>query len=137
MESTAISSLLQKILLVPIVGLWVFHMYQRRYKDAAIRKRLATLGLTAVLIGAWVFAWLFERCGVADRWLVVVAGAVVAVVIWQRKRLLPFHARCVRCGRRLTIGRMLSWDANTCEACEPPVSPEAPPQQGSPKGDVS
>ncbi len=119
MESTAISSLLQKILLVPMVGLWIFHLYQRRFKDAAVQKRLATLGLTAILIGAWVAAWLFERYAVADRWLVAVAGAAVGVLVWQRRLLLPFRSRCVRCGNKLGMVRMLSWDSNTCEACEP------------------
>ena len=121
MVSTALSTLLQRILLVPIVGLWIFHMYQRRFKDAAVHKRIATLGLTAVLIGAWLAAWLFERYGVDDRWLAVVAVAAVFVVAWQRKLLLPFRSRCVRCGKPLGLTRMLSWDSNTCEACEPPL----------------
>ena len=120
METTAISVLLQKVLLVPIVGLWIFHMYQRRFKDAAVRKRIATLSLTAVLIAGWVAAWVFERYAIADRWLLPVAVVAVALVIWQRKLMLPFRARCVRCGKRLGMVRMLSWDNNTCEACEPP-----------------
>ncbi len=120
METTALSSLLQKVLLIPIVGLWAFHMYQRRFKDAAVRKRIATLSLTAVLIAGWVAAWVFERYSIADRWLVVVAAAAVALVIWQKKLMLPFRARCVRCGKALGMTRMLSWDSNMCEACEPP-----------------
>ncbi len=119
MESTVVSSLLQKILLAPIVGLWAFHMYQRRFKDAAVRKRIATLGLTAVLIAGWVVAYLFQRYSVGDRWLVLVAAGAVALVIWQRKLMLPFRSRCARCGRRLGLSRILSWDSNTCEACEP------------------
>ena len=120
METIALSSLLQKVLLVPIVGLWAFHMYQRRFKNAAVRKRIATLSLTAVLIAGWVAAWVFERSAVADRWLVVVAVAAVALVIWQRKLMLPFRTRCVQCGKGLGLTRMLSWDSNMCEACEPP-----------------
>ena len=119
MDGTALSTLLQKILLVPIVGLWVFHMYQRRFKDAAVHKRIATLSLTSVLIGGWLAAWIFEKYTVDDRWLIVVAAAAVLVVIWQRKLMLPFRARCVRCGGRLGMKRMFSWDSNTCEACEP------------------
>lgn len=119
MVSTALSILLQRILLVPIVGLWIFHLYQRRFKDAAVRKRIATLSLTAVLIGGWVAAWLFERYTIDDRWLIVVAAAAVFLVVWQRKLMLPFRSRCVRCGKPLGLTRMLSWDSNTCEACEP------------------
>jgi hypothetical protein len=118
--STALSTLLQKILLIPIVGLWVFHLYQRRFKDAAVRKRIATLSLTAVLIAGWAAAWAFTTYAVDDRWLIVVAAAAVFLVIWQRKLMLPYRARCARCGKRLSLTRMLSWDSNTSEACEPP-----------------
>jgi predicted MFS family arabinose efflux permease len=119
-EQTAISALLLKVLLVPMVGLWVFHMYQRRFKAAAERKRIATLSLTAVIIGAWVAAWLFNHYGVADIYLVAVAAAAVAVVIWQRKLMWPYRLKCRQCGKPLGLMRVLSIDSNKCEACEPP-----------------
>ena len=119
MEQTAISSLLLKILLIPMVGLWAFHLYQRRFKDAAVRKRIATLSLTAVIIAAWVAAWFFSRYGVGDTYLVLVAACAVGVVIWQRKRILPYRVRCARCGKPLSLQRMLSYDSNLCDACQP------------------
>jgi hypothetical protein len=118
-ESTAISALLQKILLAPMVALWIFHLYQRRFREAGTRKRIATLSLTMVIIGAWIAAWLFSRYGIADEWLIAVAVVAVAVVIWQRRLMLPFRPRCARCGKPLSLMRMFSWDSNTCEACEP------------------
>ena len=63
MDNTAVSTLLQKILLVPMVALWALHLYQRKFKKRG-RKRIATLSLTMVLIGVWVAAWLFARYGV-------------------------------------------------------------------------
>jgi hypothetical protein len=120
MEKTAVSVLLQKILLVPIIALWVFHLYQRKFKDAGTHKRIATLSLTMVLIGGWVAAWVFSRYGIGDEWLILVAACAVAVVAWQRKLMLPFRRRCVACGASLSITRMFSWDSNKCEACEPP-----------------
>jgi hypothetical protein len=119
MEKTAVSVLLQKILLVPIVALWVLHLSQRKFKDAGTRKRIATLSLTMVLIGGWVAAWLFSRYGVEDGWLILVAVVAVAIVAWQRRLMLPFRRRCVKCGAPLSIIRMFSWDSNKCEACEP------------------
>jgi uncharacterized membrane protein len=116
---TEISVLLQKILLVPMVGLWAFHLSQRRWKEAGTRKRLATLSLTVVVIAAWIAAWVFTRSGIDDAWLVAVAAGAVAVVLWQRRLMLPFRRRCVRCGKSLSFSRALSWDSNTCEACEP------------------
>jgi len=122
MEKTALSVLLQKILLVPMVALWALHLYQRKLKDAGTRKRIATLSLTMVLIGGWVAAWLFSRYGIGDKWLVLVAVCAAAIVIWQRRLMLPFRRRCVRCGTPLSAIRMFSWDSNKCEACEPPAT---------------
>ena len=120
MEHTVISGLLLKILLIPMVALWAFHLYQRRFKEAAVRKRIATLSLTVVIIAAWVAAWFFTRYGVGDTYLVLVAACAVGVVIWQRKRMLPYRVRCVRCGKLLTLERMSSYDSNLCDACQPP-----------------
>jgi len=122
METTALSALLQKALLVPMVALWAFHLYQRRFRDAGTRKRIATLSLTMVIIGAWIAAWLFTRFGIADEWLIAVAALAVAVVFWKRRLMLPFRRRCARCGAPLSFTRMFSWDSNTCEACEPPAT---------------
>ena len=119
MAQTAVSVLLQKVLLIPMVALWLFHLYQRRFKEAAVRKRIATLSLTAVIIGAWVCAWLFARYGVDDIYLLAVAAAAVVVVVWQRKLMLPYKSHCVQCGKPLHLMRVLSYDSNTCEACEP------------------
>ncbi len=119
MEKTALSVLLQKILLVPIVALWALHLYQRKFKDAGTRKRIATLSLTMVLIGGWVAAWIFSRSDVGDEWLVLVAACAVAIVVWQRRLMLPFRRRCVQCGASLSMTRMFSRDSNKCEACEP------------------
>jgi hypothetical protein len=118
-ERTLISSLLQKILLVPMVALWAFHLYQRRFKEAATRKRIATLALTMVLIAAWVAAWVFSRYGISDAWLFLVAGLAVAVVVWQRKLMLPYRLMCLQCGKPLSITLIFSRDSNKCEACEP------------------
>jgi hypothetical protein len=118
-EHALLSSLLLKILLVPIVALWAFHLYQRRFKEAAVRKRIATLSLTVVLIAAWVAAWVFSRYGIGDTWLLLVAVLAVAVIIWQRKLMLPYRLSCIQCGKPLALTRMLSHDSNKCEACEP------------------
>ncbi len=122
MEYTVISHLLLKVLLIPMVALWAFHLYQRRFKNAGVRKRIATLSLTVVFIGAWVAAWFFDRYGVPDVYLIAVAAAAVIVVIWQRRRLLPYTRHCVQCGKPLSLTRMFSWDSNKCEVCEPPIA---------------
>jgi Na+/proline symporter len=118
-EHTAVSSLLLKVLLVPMVALWAFHLYQRRYKEKAVRKRIATLSLTSVIIVGWVAAWIFSRYGVGDVYLVLVALLAIGVILWQRRLMLPYRLRCVRCGTPLSVTRIFSHDSNACGVCEP------------------
>jgi hypothetical protein len=103
-----------------MVGLWAFHLYQRRFKEAAVRKRIATLSLTAIIIFGWIAAKLFDRYGVDDVYLVLVAAAAAAVVIWQRRLILPYKLHCAQCGKPLGITRVLLLDSNRCVACDPP-----------------
>jgi hypothetical protein len=103
-----------------MVALWAFHLYQRRFKDAATRKRITTLSYTVMIVVAWAVAWLFTQNGIGDVWLLALPALAVAAVAWQRGLFLPYRLHCVQCGKPLGLGRILSIDANTCEACEPP-----------------
>ena len=120
MHDTTLSQLLTKVLLIPIVALWAFHLYQRRYREAATHKRITTFSYTVMLLVAWCAASLFPRYGIGDAWLLVLPLMAAAVVAWQRRIFLPYRLHCAQCGKPLGLGRILSIDANTCEACEPP-----------------
>jgi hypothetical protein len=124
---TAVSIILQKVLLVPMIGLWLLHLSQRRYKEAGTHKRIATLSLTAVLIGAWLAAYIFAQYRVDDIYLIAVAAAAVAIPIALRKIMLPYKLHCVSCGASLPLGRVVSIDSNLCGACEPRVTKEETP----------
>ncbi len=101
-----------------MIALWAFHLYQRRFKDAAVRKRIATLSLTVIVIGGWLASWLFSTKGIDDIYLIGVAALAVTIMVWQRKLILPYRLHCVRCGTLLPLTRVLNHDSNTCEACE-------------------
>jgi hypothetical protein len=119
-HDTSLSRLLLNVLLFPMVALWAFHLYQRKFKEEATRKRIATLLYTVMLIVAWVVAWLFSRNGIGDIWLLALPVLAVAAVAGQRKLFLPYRLHCAQCGKPLGLGRILSIDSNTCEACAPP-----------------
>jgi hypothetical protein len=117
-HNTVISTLLLKILLVPMIALWAFHLSQRRFKEAAVRKRIGTLSLTVVFIGGWLASYLFSKENIDDIYLIGVAALAVVVVVVLRRFILPYRLRCVKCGKPLPLGRVLNLDSNTCEACE-------------------
>ena len=106
-------------MLVPIVALWALHLSQRRFAAVVGRKRHATLFLTSVLIVLWIVAWFFARAAVPDIFLVPVGALAAGIVIWQRRVFLPIRLRCARCGAPLPMKRILYYESNLCEPCEP------------------
>lgn len=115
----SVSMFLLRWLLVPVIALWAVHMLQRRHASVAGRKRYATLFLTALLIAGWIAAWFFVRYRVRDIFLVPVAALAVAVVAWKHRVFLPFRLRCARCGKKLTVTRILNYESNLCGTCDP------------------
>jgi hypothetical protein len=118
-QNTLVSTALLRYLLIPMVVLWVYHLSQRRYDRTAGRKREATLVLSLALIVCWGLAWAFQRFGVSDAYLLLVAAGLAAFLYGQRRRLFPYRLRCERCGNTLSIRRILYYDEGLCENCEP------------------
>jgi hypothetical protein len=116
---TALARFLLKWMLVPVLLLWGYHLAQRRYSGTVGAKREATLLVTVLLLAAWVVIYAFIRLAVRDLFLVVLAAAVIAVSIWQRRRLFPYRLRCVQCSRPLGLERILFHGNNLCETCDP------------------
>lgn len=119
MAETVVARFLLKWLLVPVLLLWAYHLAQRRFSATVGAKRMATLLVTLLLLAAWVLIYVFVRLGLADIWLLAIAAALVAVGVWQRRRLFPYRTRCELCGRPLGIKRILFRGDNRCEACHP------------------
>ena len=117
--ATSVSASIARYLLVPIVAVWVYHLVQRRYTQQGARKRDATLYVTLVLLCAWVLVYLVARFSREDLYLVPIAFLAVIVLVWQRRAIFPYRMRCARCGLPLSIARILFYDSNTCETCEP------------------
>ena len=119
MPETVVTQFLLKWMLVPILLLWAYHLAQRRFSATVGVKRMATLLVTLLLLAAWVVVYVLVRLGLGDVYLLVVAAAVVAVGVWQRRKLFPYRTSCAACGRPLGIERILFRGDNRCEACSP------------------
>ena len=117
MPSTLVSRALLQYLLIPMVVLWVYHLTQRRYETTGERKREATLLISLALIVCWGLAWAFQRYGVPDGYLALVACALAVFLYVQRRRLFPYRLRCERCGASLPIQRILYIDQGLCDSC--------------------
>jgi hypothetical protein len=114
-----VSDFLQRFLLVPIVLVWAYHLLQRRYLTVGEGKRNATLYFTFVLLAVWALTWLLSKFSLEDLYLVPIAFFALVLLIWQRRAIFPYRLRCVRCGLPLSASRVLFFDSNACEACQP------------------
>lgn len=118
--TASISTAVTRYLLIPIVGVWVYHLFQRRYRQDGSRKRDATLYLTFALLGVWVLVYLLARFSLQDLYLFPIAFFLLVVLIWQREAIFPYRLRCARCSLPLSLPRILFYDSNACEICDPP-----------------
>jgi hypothetical protein len=119
MPETVVARFLLKWLLVPVLLLWAYHLAQRRFSATVGAKRMATLLVTLLLLAAWVVVYVFVRLGLGDVYLLVIAAAVAAVAVWQRRKLFPYRTRCAQCSQPLGLERILFRGNNLCETCDP------------------
>jgi hypothetical protein len=116
-QNTLVSSALLRYLLIPLVALWIYHLSQRRFDKVAQRKREGTLLLALLLILCWGLAWVFQRVGIPDVYLILVGAGAIAAAVWQRRRFFPYRLHCERCGNSLSINHILFRDSGLCQSC--------------------
>ncbi len=120
MAHTAVSRFLNLYILVPLLAIWAYHLMQRRYAEVVGKKRLATMLITALILGFWAVSYFFLRFRVDDLYLIPVFLLVSALAVWQRKLFFPYRLTCAVCRARLPLKKILFFDSNACDACDPP-----------------
>ena len=114
---------LQKNLFYFLLAVLALNLFQRRYQKDCEKKRFATLYL-AMLVLSWMILVIVV---VALRWsdwlLIPFTLALAAIGVIFRRHTFPFRLRCGRCGQSLEGKRILFYDSNLCERCDPPAEP--------------
>jgi hypothetical protein len=121
-----ITLFLQKNLFYLLLAVLALNLFQRRYQKRSERKRYATLYL-GMLVLAWMILIILITVFHWPEWLLIpLTLALVAVGVAFRRHTFPFRFRCVRCGRALDSKRILFFDSNACEVCDPHEEPQKP-----------
>jgi 8-oxo-dGTP diphosphatase len=110
---------LQKNLFYLLLAVLGLNLFQRRYQKYSEKKRFATLYL-AMLVLAWmilVIVMVYFR--LPDLMLIPFTAALVVVGVLFRRQIFPFRLRCVQCRQTLSSKRVLFFDSNACERCDP------------------
>lgn len=124
MARTAVSRFLMMYILVPLLAIWAYHLVQRKYAEVGERKRLASMLAAVLILGFWAVSYFFLRFKVDDLYLIPVFLLASALAVWQRKLFFPYRLSCAACRAPLSLKRILFFDSNACDACDPQKSIE-------------
>jgi hypothetical protein len=111
-------------MLVPMLAVWVYHLAHRKYPQVGDKKRLASMMVTVLFMGLWVVSYCFIRFEIDDVFLIPAFLAVAALAVWQKKLFFPFRISCASCRAPLPLKKILFFDSNACDACDPPPKPK-------------
>lgn len=124
MAHTAVARFLMKFMLAPIVVVWAFHLAQRKYPWVGEGKRMATMLISVLILALWAVFYCFITFQIDDVFLIPAFLAAAAVAGWKRKAFFPYRLGCVSCRAPLPIKKILFFDSNACDACDPPKPKE-------------
>jgi hypothetical protein len=124
MQSTdflnTVTTFVAENILYLLLAVLVLNMLQRRYRQHAQTKRLATLYIASLVLALMVGNVLIVYLNLPDILFLLLLAVLVLVGYRFRKQVFPFRLNCRLCGERLTGKRILFYDSNTCEKCEQP-----------------
>jgi hypothetical protein len=114
---------LQKNLFYLLLAVLALNLFQRRYQKLAEKKRFATLYLSMLVLAWMILVIVVAQLRWPDWLIIPFTLALAGVGVAFRRRVFPFRLRCARCGGSLEGKRILFYDSNLCERCDPPAEP--------------
>ena len=115
----AINVFIAEKILYLLMAVLLVNIIQRRHHKYAQKKRLATLYIGMLILGFMVGTVLIVYFELPDILVIPLAAALAGIGYRYRSKVFPFRLKCSRCGRSLSGKRILFFDSNTCEKCEP------------------
>lgn len=114
MESQIIINFVAKYFYWAFLG-WIFMtLIQRRHGNKGIKKRMAVLYQAILIFLIMVYATILKMNDLTDVYLIIAAIAVVMILFFGRKKILPYHNKCRVCGKRMTFERIFYYDDPLC-----------------------
>lgn len=103
----------------------ITNITQRKHIAHGERKRLATLWIAGLLLFFQVELVVIQHYKLNDYFIIPAFMIFAAAVYLLRRKILVFRLKCESCGTKLDYKRILYWDNNKCEVCDPPEEPAA------------
>ncbi len=105
----------------------ILNIMQRRHHKHCVKKRTSTL-IWAVMVFAFYVIVIVVASNekISDYFLIAGVAGVGIALYFLREKALPYKIKCTSCGERMNFDRILYYDSNMCEKCDPPVEEEEP-----------
>ena len=98
----------------------LFNIMQRRHHKTCEEKRKASLYWVLLIFIFYVIDITIATKEFLPDYLLLVGFAIIVIIgIFLRKKIFPFKFKCQSCGARLSTDRILYFDSNMCEDCDP------------------
>lgn len=111
-----------------LIAILVINLYQRRYGEKGLTKRMATLLISFLFLGFYAFIIFLKRMELSVHLMWLYLGAALFLMIWKRRSFFPFRRKCPVCQKGVNWETMFFLDHNTHEECLPKDESEAAPR---------
>lgn len=102
-----------------LIGILVINLLQRRYQRYSHKKRIATVYIAGLVLYLIVFSIIVIRFKLSDILLIPNVLCMAILIYFAREKIFPFQLRCRKCGKNLPFKRIIFFDSNSCENCDP------------------
>ena len=107
-----------------MMAVLIANLTQRKHVKHGNHKRLATLWVAGVLLFLQVELVLIQHFELSDMFLIPSIIFAVALFYLLRLKIFVFKAKCVSCGGKMNFTRIIYWDNNLCDSCQPETEEE-------------
>jgi 8-oxo-dGTP diphosphatase len=105
----------------------ILNIMQRRHHKHCVKKRTSTLIWAVMVFGFYVIVIVVAANEkISDYFLILGLAAIIAAAYFLREKALPYKIKCTSCGERMNFDRIMYYDSNMCEKCDPLVEEEEP-----------
>ena len=107
-----------------MMAVLIANLTQRKHVKHGNRKRLATLWVAGILLFLQVELVMIQHFELSDMFLIPSFIFALALFYPLRSRIFIFKPKCVSCNGKMSFNKVIYWDNNMCDSCQPVTEEE-------------
>jgi len=102
-----------------MMAVLIANLTQRKHVKHGNKKRLATLWVAGILLFLQVELVMIQHFQLSDVFLIPSFIFALALAYLLRSKILVFKIRCNSCNEKMSFNKIVYWDNNLCDSCQP------------------